>query len=458
MDIYEKLILAILRKFKNGQLEIEMPTSRKILIGDVGPDDEKAMIATGAVKNSDNSRNSNNVLKQSSLSAVKPYNKRKKSMLKTIPSMTITDRRFFKRVALYGDIGFGEAYVNGWWHTDDVKEVLSFFIGNWPQFSTTAVYRKPYMLVINAFSVFIRFRHYLKRNTIKQAKKNIADHYDISNQFFQFILDKSMTYSSAFFKEAKFSLHQAQIAKYDRLCREAGISKGDHVLEIGSGWGGFAEFAASRYGCKVTSITISEEQFNYSTKRIKKTTLRNRVHYELIDYRKIKGAFDKIVSIEMIEAVGAQYLREFFLCCHRLLKPNGVFALQAIVCPDFKFASTKKGADWIQRYIFPGSFIPSIHALLDSVVNEETFFLYNLKDLGKDYARTLSLWCRNLKTNVKKLHQLGYDDSFIRKWEYYFKYCETGFETRYLSVVQMIFTRPGRPFLNQSLPRLASGS
>ncbi len=422
MKLYQKIVLRVFSAFKQGSLLFTTPHGEEYVFG-----------APGSVAEFKRAEQQAKTGKQQrSLTVMQPVR------------IDVKDQRFFRHVVFYGDVGFGEAYTEGWWQTPDLKAVLLFFIANkqaWPN-SSGGARRVP---VYSIFNWMTALHHRLKKNTIKQAKRNIEDHYDLSNDFFALILDKTMTYSSALFVKPQLSLAEAQLAKYDRLCKEAQLNKHDHVLEIGSGWGGFAQFAAKHYGCKVTSITISPEQYKYATARIRRARLTQRVNFELIDYRQLHGRFDKIVSIEMIEAVGVHYLQDFFMRCSQLLKPNGILALQAIVCSDFQFSWAKRGTDWIQKHIFPGSFIPSLHAILSTLVRKEMFFLYNLKDLGKDYARTLATWCKRLKANTNALRDLGYNESFIRKWEYYFKYCEAGFDARYLSVVQLTFTRPMQP-------------
>jgi cyclopropane-fatty-acyl-phospholipid synthase len=251
-----------------------------------------------------------------------------------------------------------------------------------------------------------------------------------------------MTYSSAYFTAPDIDLETAQYAKYDSLCQSLKLQPIDHVLEIGTGWGGFAEFAAKHYGCHITTITISKEQHAFAVERIKNAGLSHLVEVRLQDYRHVTGTFDKVVSIEMIEAVGAQYLKTYFDKIQSVLKPSGVLAIQAIICPDARFEDLKKNVDFIQKHIFPGSLLPSIAAINASVNATSDMFLFGLKDLGKSYATTLAEWRDRFNANVDKIRQMGFDDAFIRKWNYYFAYCEAAFDMRNINVVQMVYSRP----------------
>jgi cyclopropane-fatty-acyl-phospholipid synthase len=298
---------------------------------------------------------------------------------------------------------------------------------------------------INLLKVSNRILHAMKPNSLKGSKKNIRAHYDLSNQFFSLFLDPSMTYSSALFEEKAFTLQRAQEQKYDSLCQAVRLDEADHVLEIGSGWGGFAAYAAKKYGCKVTGITISEEQFKLSNERIKKQGLSDRVSFLLEDYRKVKGTFDKVVSIEMIEAVGHKYFKQYFAKINELLKPEGALGLQAIIIPDSRYEDYRKSTDWIQKHIFPGGLLPSIGKINESVNLTGNMNLYSLKEMGLSYARTLRNWYGNFQENLHAVRELGFDDTFIRKWEYYLCSCEASFLQRNINVVQMVYARPNNP-------------
>lgn len=355
--------------------------------------------------------------------------------------VTVHNENFFKRAFLYGDIGFAEAYMAGEWSTNDLTKLLSWFLLNIEN-SPTLSGSRARAIALNTFQFLNKLFHSRRRNSEKGSLKNIAEHYDLSNEFFSLFLDGSMTYSSAYFTKPDLELEHAQYEKYESLCNSLKLKSSDHLLEIGTGWGGFAIYAAKTYQCKITSVTISKQQFDFAVDRIKKENLHNKIEVQLKDYRKIDGVFDKVVSIEMIEAVGAQYLKTYFDKIHSVLKPDGVLALQAIICPDSRFESLQKNVDFIQKHIFPGSLLPSIAAINKAVNETGDMFMFSLKDLGKSYVRTLAEWRMRFNQNIDRVKQLGFDDAFIRKWNYYFSYCEAAFDMRNINVVQMVYTRP----------------
>jgi cyclopropane-fatty-acyl-phospholipid synthase len=356
-------------------------------------------------------------------------------------NVKINDRGFFKRCVLYGDVGFGEAYVEGEWETDNITNVIKWFLLNvekTPGVSGSVTQSA----VLNILKAFNTVRHLRRSNSVKGARKNISEHYDLNNDFFALFLDPSMTYSSAYFREDELDLEQAQYEKYDRLCQHLKLQPTDHVLEIGSGWGGNAIHIATKYGCKVTTLTISEEQYKLATERVAKHNLTDKVNVVVQDYRKATGQFDKIVSIEMLEAVGAEYLEPYFKKCHELLKKDGILGIQVITCPDSRFEQLKHGVDWIQKHIFPGSLLPSVGALNEAINKTGDLTLVDLKDMGLHYARTLSTWYERFNANLPEVKKLGFDDEFIRKWNYYLCYCEAAFAMRNINVMQMIYARP----------------
>ncbi|HEU4716889.1 MAG TPA: cyclopropane-fatty-acyl-phospholipid synthase family protein, partial [Bacteroidia bacterium] len=289
---------------------------------------------------------------------------------------------------------------------------------------------------------FNRIFHVRRSNSTSVARKNIREHYDLSNDFFALWLDPTMTYSSALFENENMPLQEAQQAKYRRLSEMMKLKPEHHVLEIGSGWGGNAIFMAKNYGCRVTSITISEEQQKLAMERVEAAGLSDRVKIVLEDYRQMEGQFDRIVSVEMLEAVGAQFYDVYFRQVQRLLKKDGVVALQVITCPDSRFEELRRGVDWIQKHIFPGSLLPSVAALNRAVNNTGDLTLVDLKDMGQHYARTLSEWRGNFNRVKEKVIALGFDERFICKWNYYLCYCEAAFAMRNINVMQMIYTRP----------------
>jgi cyclopropane-fatty-acyl-phospholipid synthase len=356
-------------------------------------------------------------------------------------SMQIKTPDFFQRVVLFGDIGFAESYVDGEWETDNLTALLKIFLLNVEEISILSGSKRKYSLM-NILKFVNRISYTLHRNSKTGSKRNISEHYDLSNDFFALFLDSSMTYSSAHFSHEDELLEDAQREKYDRLCRKLKLKSTDHLLEIGSGWGGFAVHAVKNYGCRVTTITISKEQYEYAKERFTREGVEERVEIRLQDYRDITGEFDKIVSIEMLEAVGDQYLETYFGKCHEVLKKNGILAVQVITSPDSRYKEFKNGVDFIQKHIFPGSLLPSIAALNRAVNKSGTMHLHDLKEFGLSYARTLAAWKQRFNKNIERVQMLGFDDRFIRKWNYYLSYCEAGFATRNTNVVQMVYARP----------------
>ena len=353
---------------------------------------------------------------------------------------------FFKRCVLYGDIGFGEAFVDGDWETDDITKVISWFILNIEKSPALSGSRSRKVLV-DLLGWQNRICHLLRPNSLDTSRRNISEHYDLGNDFYKLFLDETMTYSSALFSSPDQSLCDAQIAKYDRLCRQLRLKPDDHILEIGSGWGGFSLHAAKTIGCRITTVTISEEQFKYARDLFRNEGVADRVEIKLQDYRTLTGQFDKIVSIEMIEAVGDRYLETYFASCHALLKPNGLLGLQMITCPDGRHDALRKDVDWIQKHIFPGSLLVSIHRVNQALLKTGDLFLHDLKDLGLSYAETLKRWRVTFNQNESAVRALKFDSRFIRKWNYYLAYCEAAFAMRNISVVQAIYSRPNNSTL-----------
>ncbi len=353
---------------------------------------------------------------------------------------------FFRKCVLYGDVGFGEAYVDGDWDTSDVTGVIAWMILNVENHPTMMDSREK-KHAVNFLGFVNQVRHQLKSNTVSNSRKNISAHYDLGNDFFKIFLDPGMTYSSAYFVTGHESLEEAQEKKYDQLCSKLHLKAHDHVLEIGSGWGGFAVFAARKYHCRVTTVTISKEQLAYVKERIHREDLSSRIEAKLIDYRHIEGQYDKIASIEMIEAVGHEHLGSYFSQCHKLLKKDGVLALQMIMAPDHRYDSFRKRPDWIQKYIFPGGFLPSFEAVLRSIRKTGDLGLLDYDDMTPHYAKTLKLWRESFMRSTDAVKKLGFDESFKRKWNYYFSYCEAAFHMRNIGVAQVAFTRPNNNFL-----------
>jgi cyclopropane-fatty-acyl-phospholipid synthase len=358
-----------------------------------------------------------------------------------VANIKINNTRFFKRIVMFGDIGFGESYVDGDWETDNITDVISWMILNVeynPAVSGSGSKFSP----ISLLKIINKAYHKFNINSKSGSKKNISEHYDLNNDFFKLWLDESMTYSSAIFEGDTTDLKQAQIAKYDRLCRQLKIKSTDHVLEIGTGWGGFSVYAAENYGCKITTITISKEQFDYTKNLVSEKNLQNQIDIQLIDYRDISGSYDKIVSIEMLEAVGHEYLPTYFSKVNELLKPDGAIGLQVITSHDSNYEQLRKGIDWIQKHIFPGSLLPSIAAINSAVNKTNNLYMHDLKNIGLDYSRTLKEWRVSFNSKLSDVFKLNFSNSFVRKWNYYLSYCEAAFAMRNISVVQMIYTRP----------------
>ncbi len=355
-------------------------------------------------------------------------------------NIRITNPSFFTKCALYGDIGFAESYMDGDWHTSSIGDVITWFIINLDHNpALTGKGLKKY--AANLFRIANKWVHAARENTIEGSRKNISEHYDLGNDFYRLFLDKSMTYSSAIFKNDDQSLEDAQYEKYDRLCRILKLNEYDHVLEIGSGWGGFAVHAAKHYGCKVTTVTISMEQFKYAKERFEKEGLAHRIDIRIQDYRTIEGTFDKIVSIEMLEAVGHEYMPAYFDKCNSLLKPGGSLGLQVITSRDKRYKEFRKDVDFIQKHIFPGSQTPSITAIHEAVNKVSELGLYDLKDIGLDYAKTLRMWFNAFNRQLAEVKKLGMDDRFIRKWNYYLQYCEAAFALKHITVLQLVYAK-----------------
>lgn len=356
------------------------------------------------------------------------------------------DAEFFSKCAFYGNIGMGEAYTDGVWDTDDIAAVIAWFIDNMHALQGADT-SSSYLPGVNLFRLVNWFRHFRRRNTVRVSRRNITEHYDLGNDFYRQWLDSSMTYSSARFEDGDQSLEEAQRGKYDALCRKLKLQPGESVLEIGCGWGGFAVHAAKNYGVRMTCLTISDAQAEYARKRVVREGLQNQIEIRTQDYRHVTGCFNKIVSIEMLEAVGDQFHKIFFAKCAEVLAEDGLLGVQMITVPDCRYRSLKRGVDWIQRHIFPGSLLLSVGRINQVLLETGDLFMHDLEDLGGDYAKTLSHWHVNFNAALEAIRAQGFDESFIRSWNYYLKYCEAGFAMRNVSVVQAIYTRPNNPQL-----------
>jgi cyclopropane-fatty-acyl-phospholipid synthase len=352
----------------------------------------------------------------------------------------VRDEAFFRACVLGGPVGFGEAYMDGLLETDDLVAVISWFIGNADE-STVLEGSGKTDRRIGLMNLAHRVAHKLRPNSLRTSRRNIKEHYDLSNDFFALWLDPTMTYSAAYWDRPDMTLEQAQVRKYDVLCRKLRLQPSDHVLEIGSGWGGFSMHAAKNFGCHVTTVTISQAQFDEASRRIAVAGLSHKINVLLQDYREMRGEFDKIASIEMLEAVGERYLDGYFAQCHRLLARKGLLGLQYITCPDAQYKVLRRGTDFIQRHIFPGSLLNSIGRVNTALNRTGDLFLHDLDDMGPYYARTLHIWRENFHRVLDAVRAQGFDEAFIRKWDYYLAYCEAAFATRHISVVQAVYTR-----------------
>lgn len=395
-SLYQRLVLKLLTGMKHGHVRLTLPSGEAIDLGD--PSSEPKV------------------------------------------SLRVLKDDFFRKSMLYGDVGFAESYMDGDWETENLPLLLKVMLQNLQDLPLSGSRRR--FVGVNLLKAINRAAHLLRRNSITGSRKNISEHYDLSNDFYGVWLDPSMTYSSAFFARENMTLEEAQTEKYDRLCRKLQLKEGEHLLEIGSGWGGMAVHAAKHYGVRVTTITISREQHAYAVERVRAAGLGDRVEVRYQDYRTLDGRFDKAVSIEMLEAVGHEYLRDFFEVCQRVLRPHGLLALQVITSPDSRYNEYRKSIDFIQKHIFPGALLPSVGAMIQAVNRTGEMHLHHFEEFGRDYARTLATWRKGFNASLRRIRELGFDDTFIRKWNYYLSYCEAGFAMRNISVVQMLFTRP----------------
>ena len=358
-----------------------------------------------------------------------------------IARIEINSENFFKRCILYGDIGFAESFLDKEWETDDIASVIAWFIINLENAPGLSGSKAPKNRALNILRYLNRVGHIFSKNSKDQAKRNIAAHYDLSNEFFSLFLDSPMMYSSAKWSEPNLSLEAAQFEKNEALCRSLELKPTDHVLEIGSGWGGWALHAARRYGCKVTSITLSKEQLKLAKNKALDAKLDHLVEFELRDYRDLNKHFDKLVSIEMMEAIGHEYLPQFCSVINKAIKSNGIAALQFITCPDDHYEEMRRGVDFIQKHIFPGSLLLSLGRFNSLMHKSGSFVLSGIDDLGLDYAKTLKLWHERFNAQLPSVNAMGFDEYFIRKWKYYLAYCEAAFQYKKISVVQAVYKR-----------------
>ena len=356
----------------------------------------------------------------------------------------IHDRKFYSELIFGGSLGAAEAFMMGYWDCDDLTTIVRILLMNRSVLDG-------FDSGFGSFSKPIRkFIHWYHRNTRKGSKKNISAHYDLGNDFFQSWLDEKMMYSCAIFDNQDCSLEEASTIKIDRICKKLRLNKNDHLLEIGTGWGGFAIYAAKNYDCKVTTTTISEKQYQLAKKRVEEANLSDKITLLLQDYRDLEGQFDKLVSIEMIEAVGYQYFDDYFKKCSKLLKPEGLMVLQAITIADQQYKYSIRSVDFIQKYIFPGGCLPSVSKITETITKYTDMRIINIEDIGPHYATTLNHWRERMYESIDVIKDMGYSDTFIRMWHYYLCYCEGAFIERAIGDVQIIIMKP----MNRDIPYL----
>lgn len=350
--------------------------------------------------------------------------------------LTVHDELFFRRTVLGGDVGMGEAYMDGDWSTPDLVSLVRFGVRNLDQIEGGN-------RLLSMFSRTADFlSHRRNRNTQTGSKKNIAYHYDLGNDFYRLFLDRSLAYSCAYFESPEDPLETAQQRKFDVICRKLQLGPQDHLLEIGTGWGGFAAHAAENYGCRITTTTISRQQYDYAQELSSRLgAAGKRIELLFEDYRNLRGQFDKIVSIEMFEAVGYEHYDDYFGACDRLLKPDGSMLLQTITIQEAKFDRYRKQSDWIQKHIFPGAELASVTEILRSLARTTRLQAFHLEDIGMHYALTLREWRRRFLENRTEVRRFGFDERFLRMWEYYLAYCEAAFRERYISDVQLVLSK-----------------
>jgi len=355
--------------------------------------------------------------------------------------LTVRDENFYRRCVLFGPIGFAESYLAGEWESNDLTRTLAWFILNGDSLAGVRTAGSRHSSSFDLLGIINRIGHAMRANSPRKSRDNIRRHYDLGNDFFKLWLDPTMTYSSAYYDPPDLSLEEAQRKKWAQLCQKLQLGPHDMVLEIGCGWGGFAIHAAQSYGCRVTAATISEEQFRVAAARVEEAGVSHLVDVVFCDYRDLEGRFDKIVSIEMLEAVGDRYVETFFGKVSELLAPRGLLGLQMILCPDNQYPILRDGVDFIQKHIFPGSLLLSMRRITEALNATGDLNLLDYEDMTPFYARTLKEWRSAFISALPKVRALGYDQFFIRKWLYYLCYCEAGFGTRHISVAQAVYTR-----------------
>ncbi len=348
----------------------------------------------------------------------------------------VCDWRAYRMLFSGGGLGAGEAYMEGLWRSDDLVSVVRYFAAN--IVSMQQLDRGLARLAAPARKLL----HYWNRNSVRGSKRNISAHYDLGNDFFSLFLDPTMMYSSAVFADDQLPLEQASVAKLDLICRKLELKPEHHLLEVGTGWGGMAIHAAQYYGCRVTTTTISREQYEYACQRVRALGLQQRVTVLEQDYRALRGEYDRIVSVEMIEAVGHEFLPTYFRSLQNMLKPDGLVLIQAITIPEQRYDYALRNVDFIKRYIFPGGFLPSVTQLCQHIAECTQWVTKDIEDIGRDYGLTLKHWRARFLLSLDKVRQQGFDQRFCRMWDYYLAYCQGAFEERAISTVQLLAAGP----------------
>lgn len=351
--------------------------------------------------------------------------------------VVIHNRAVFAKILTGGTIAAGEAYIDGDWSSPDLTEVTRLFSANMESMESMESSQHWYTRLA------LRIAHAMNKNTHEGSKRNISAHYDLGNDFFRLFLDATMMYSAAVFERPETTLEKAAVDKLDELCRALELTSSDHLLEIGTGWGGMAIHAATHYGCKVTTTTISKEQFEYASARVAELGLEDRITLLCEDYRALTGQYDKLVSVEMIEAVGHDFYSSYFQCCSNLLKPSGKMVIQAITITDGRYEKARRSVDYIKRYIFPGGCLPSLQIIAKHLAQDTDMQMVHLRDITADYALTLAHWRQRFMDRLDAVRSMGFDDRFIRMWEFYLCYCEGGFRERIIGTAQIAFAKPG---------------
>ena len=351
--------------------------------------------------------------------------------------MIIHDSSAYRDIAFGGSIGGAEAFMLGKWSSPNLVDLVRLMAVN-IDFLNGIDDSKPF-----THRLFDKVYHWFNRNTTAKSRENISAHYDLSNEFFSLFLDPEMMYSAAMFPRAEVGLDEAAVYKLDVICQKLDLQASDHLLEIGTGWGGMAIHAARNYGCRVTTTTISKQQYETARQRVKDAGLEDLVSVICEDYRDLEGTYDKLVSIEMIEAVGHEFYKQYFSGCASLLKPDGLMLIQAITIPDQRYRYARNSVDFIQRYIFPGGSLPGHEVVMSSLRKHTDMQMVGMEEMGEDYAKTLAVWRQRFLSRLDEVKALGFDDVFIRMWDYYLCYCQGAFEERVIGTSQMLFARPG---------------